>query len=171
MGKKKNKKQCGHLVQPTVKSAQLLLLESGLGRPTSLMNSIPVSFLIWILSVCVCVRPMLWNTICPRSGPHVCACAFSKQNQNDWPQGVDLINGSPLVSHKGWVTCRFYILCFLPWDELCYTHAWGFFRHKQTDTRQGQPVTVRAGGAASHSHRQDPHSPQAPKNAYRNSRN
>ena len=76
MGKKKNKKQCGHLVQPTVKSAQLLLLESGLGRPTSLMNSIPVSFLIWILSVCVCKAyalkhnlPKVWTTC-------VCMCLF-----------------------------------------------------------------------------------------------
>ena len=47
--------QYGHLVDPIVKSVWLLLLESGLGAPTSLMNSIPVSFLIWILSVCVCV--------------------------------------------------------------------------------------------------------------------
>ena len=129
-GKKQtNKQQYGHLVDPIVKSVWLLLLESGLGGPTSLMNSIPVSFLIWILSVCmcvcvcVCVRPMLWNTICPRSGSHVCTCAFSKQNQNDWSQGVNWINGSPLVSHKEWVTCRFYILCFLPWDGLCYTRA------------------------------------------------
>ena len=55
-GKKQtNKQQYGHLVDPIVKSVWLLLLESGLGGPTSLMNSIPVSFLIWILSVCMCV--------------------------------------------------------------------------------------------------------------------
>ena len=53
--KQTNKQQYGHLVDPIVKSVWLLLLESGLGGPTSLMNSIPVSFLIWILSVCMCV--------------------------------------------------------------------------------------------------------------------